>query len=156
MKNNSVEIKAENSFSNVANELILELTKELAIRYEFTYDGSGAFQPDDVLGEKAGFFVVWHCGNPIGCGALRPLFENEIVEIKRMFVKHEYRGNGIAKLLLKKLEETAIQMGYIKIWLETGDRQPEAIQLYEKSGYSRIPDYGNYKENLHNNSLRKY
>ena len=72
-----------------------------------------------------------------------------------MFVKHEYRGNGIAKLMLKKLEETTIQMGYNKIWLETGDRQPEAIQLYEKSGYSRITDYGNYKENLHNNSFGK-
>ena len=80
---------------------------------------------------------------------------NEIVEVKRMFVKQEYIGKWIAKLLLEKLEVTAIQMGYSEIWLETGDLQPEAIQLYEKCGYSRITDYGEYKENLHNNSFEK-
>ncbi|NOR73739.1 MAG: hypothetical protein GQ525_01135 [Draconibacterium sp.] len=56
---------------------------------------------------------------------------------------------------MEKLEVTAIKMDYSKIWLETGDLQPEAIQLYEKSGYSRITDYGNYKENLHNNCFEK-
>ncbi|MBT3385687.1 MAG: GNAT family N-acetyltransferase [Prolixibacteraceae bacterium] len=148
-------IKKENPFSEVSTVLIRELSKELAKRYEFTYDGSGGFQPEDVTVEKAAFLVVWINEEPIACGAVRPLFENEIAEIKRMFVKPEFRGNGIARLLLKKLESLAVEMGYKKIWLETGDRQPEAIRLYENTNYSRIINYGNYKENLHNNCFEK-
>lgn len=148
-------IKKENPFSEVSTALIRELSKELAERYEFIYDGSGAFQPEDVAVEKAALLVVWLNGKPVGCGAVRPLFENEIVEVKRMFVKPDFRGKGIARLLLKKLELVAAEMGYKKVWLETGDRQPEAIRLYENTNYSRIINYGNYKENLHSNSFEK-
>ena len=148
-------IKKENPFSVVSTALIRELSKELAERYEFTYDGSGAFQPEDVAVEKSVFMVVWFNGKPIGCGAVRPLFANEIVEIKRMFVKPEFRGKGIARLLLTKLESVATEMGYKKVWLETGDPQPEAIRLYENANYSRIINYGNYKENLHSNCFEK-
>ena len=148
-------IDKENPFSDVSTVLIRELTKELAERYEYMYDGSGAFQPKDVSVEKATFMVVWFDGKPIGCGAVRPLFENEIVEIKRMFVKPEFRKKGIARLLLTKLESVVAELGYKKIWLETGDRQPEAIRLYETAGYSRINNYGNYKENLHSNCFEK-
>ncbi len=72
-----------------------------------------------------------------------------------MFVNPDFRGKGIARLLLKKLELVAAEMGYKKVWLETGDRQPEAIRLYENTNYSRIINYGNYKENLHSNSFEK-
>ena len=54
------------------------------------------------------------------------------------------RGKGIATAILKELENWAFELGYAKCVLETGKRQPEAIALYEKSGYKRIPNYGKY------------
>ena len=61
-----------------------------------------------------------------------------------MFVEPEARGRGIARLILRKLEELAREFQYDTLILETGNRQPEAIRLYEASGYHRIPRYGRY------------
>ena len=150
-----ITIEKTDPFSETAGILIKELSAEISARYNFADDGSGAFQPEDVTGEKALFLVAHFNNQPAGCGALRPLFKNEIAEIKRMFVKPDFRGKGIAKYLLQELENKGKEMGYDKIWLETGDRQPEAIDLYKKAGYSRIPNYGIYKENLHSNCFEK-
>jgi len=54
------------------------------------------------------------------------------------------RGRGIAQMALAELEKWAAELGYKKCILETGKRQPEAIRLYEKSGYKIIPNYGEY------------
>lgn len=80
---------------------------------------------------------------PVGCGAFKP-FEDETVEIKRMYVLPEKRGQGIAAELLKELENWAAEIGFRATVLETGKKQPEAIRLYEKSGYESIPNYGQY------------
>lgn len=82
--------------------------------------------------------------NPIGCGAFKEISENT-VEIKRMFVAPSHRGNGYAVQILEKLELWAQSMNYSTSVLETGKRQPEAIRLYEKCGYLKIPNYGQYK-----------
>jgi putative acetyltransferase len=79
----------------------------------------------------------------IGCGAFRPYDESK-VEIKRMFVLPEYRGHGIAMKILQELELWAAELNYREYILETGKRQPEAIHLYQKAGYSIIPGYGQY------------
>jgi GNAT superfamily N-acetyltransferase len=81
--------------------------------------------------------------NPVGCGAFREL-ENREVEIKRMFVQPDYRGRGISKLILQELEKWAKERSYINAKLETGDKQPEAISLYQKAGYIRIANYEPY------------
>lgn len=80
----------------------------------------------------------------LGCGAFKHL-DHEAVEIKRMFVVDEERGHGIASLVLKELEIWAAQEGYKKCRLETGKKQPEAMQLYRKKGYLNIPNYGPYE-----------
>ena len=85
---------------------------------------------------------------PIGCGAFKE-FERDKVEIKRMFVKPEYRGKGIGIKILRELELWAWELGYSACVLETGKKQPEAIRLYEKAGYIRIKNYGQY-ENVAN------
>jgi ribosomal protein S18 acetylase RimI-like enzyme len=54
------------------------------------------------------------------------------------------RGRGFSKLILAELERLAREAGYVTAWLETGDRQPEAIGLYERAGYRRIPNFGIY------------
>jgi GNAT superfamily N-acetyltransferase len=62
-----------------------------------------------------------------------------------MFVKPEFRGRGISRQILSELEKWAAELGYKKSVLETGDRQNEAIHLYHHSGYTEIPNYGNYE-----------
>jgi GNAT superfamily N-acetyltransferase len=79
----------------------------------------------------------------VGCGAFRS-FTTETVEIKRMYVRPEYRGRGIASFVLTGLEAWARESGYSGCVLETGYNQPEAIALYKKSGYQVIPNYGPY------------
>ena len=78
------------------------------------------------------------------CGALKH-YSDKIVEIKRMFVQESDRGKGIASLVLKELENWAQELNYEKCILETGENQPEAINLYIKNNYSKIPNYGPYE-----------
>ena len=80
----------------------------------------------------------------VGCGAIKE-FDSDSVEVKRMYVSPETRGQGIASLLLKELEEWATELKYKNCILETGKRQPEAIALYSKNEYQVIPNYGQYK-----------
>lgn len=79
----------------------------------------------------------------VGCGAIKE-YEPGTMEIKRMFVKDEYRSKGIATLVLLELEKWTQELGYSKCILETGVKQPEAIRLYTKNNYSVIPNYGQY------------
>ena len=93
--------------------------------------------------------VVCYVDNkPIGCGAFKA-FDQQKVEIKRMFVKPEYRGHGIGLNILKELELWAAELNYPQCILETGKKQPEAIRLYQKAGYAIIKNYGQY-ENVEN------
>jgi putative acetyltransferase len=79
----------------------------------------------------------------IGCGAFKK-HENNIVEIKRMFVHPDFRGKGISKLILDELENWAIQLENNQFILETSVKLETAIGLYQKSGYLSIENYGQY------------
>ncbi len=79
----------------------------------------------------------------IGCGAFKK-YDDIKAEIKRMFVLPQYRGHGIGLNILKELELWAAELKYAECILETGKKQPEAIRLYQKAGYSTIPSYGQY------------
>ena len=139
-----ITVLIENPHSTDALLLIERLSAELGARYGD--DGSGAFSPDDIL-VPGGAFVIARLGaEPVGCGALRPLKEG-VGEIKRMFVEPRARGRGIARKILRELEAIAEGAGYAAVWLETGTLQPEAISLYETSGYKRIDCYGQYVDN---------
>lgn len=87
--------------------------------------------------------VLYFNGKPVSCGAIKP-FDTVSMEVKRMYTLPEFRGKGIASVVLKELEAWAHQLGYARCVLETGKRQPEAIQLYLKNGYLKIPNYGQY------------
>ncbi len=81
--------------------------------------------------------------HPVGCGCFKQ-FDKNAVEIKRMFVKPEHRGTGIATRILSELETWAAGLGFSRSVLETGKKQLEAINLYKKSGYAQIENYGPY------------
>lgn len=87
--------------------------------------------------------IAYENNTAAGCGAFKP-FDSDSVEIKRMYVVPQHRNKGIAAEVLKELELWAKEEGYTSTVLETGMKQPEAIRLYEKCGYSRIPNYGQY------------
>ncbi len=88
--------------------------------------------------------VCYHNHNPIGCGAVKPYDKNR-AEVKRMFVLPGYRGQGVGAAILHALEIWATELNYSACILETGKKQPEAIRLYQKEGYTIIENYGQYK-----------
>ena len=82
-------------------------------------------------------------GAPLGCGALRRI-GTETYEIKRMYVRPAARGRGLGAAILRALEAEAVALGASLLCLETGPRQPEALALYERAGYRRVPCIGPY------------
>ena len=101
---------------------------------------------DELMIPGAVFVVARRNGQAVGCGAIRPL-ETGVAEVKRMFVVADARGHGIGHAVLSQLETLAREMGYAKLRLETGLKQPEAITLYKKAGYGPYPCYGPYATN---------
>lgn len=92
-----------------------------------------------------GLFLVGHVdGDPVACGGWR-IMEPGLAELKRMYVAPERRGQGLSRVLLAALEDEARAAGIERLRLETGSRQPEAIGLYETSGYARIEKFGVYR-----------
>ncbi|NML66914.1 GNAT family N-acetyltransferase [Hymenobacter sp. RP-2-7] len=87
--------------------------------------------------------VAYADGQPVGCGAFKE-FEAGAVEIKRMYVAPTQRRQGVAQAVLSELERWATKLGYATAVLETGRRQPEAIALYQRSGYHLTANYGQY------------
>lgn len=87
--------------------------------------------------------VYYFEDKPVACGAIKEN-GNDAMEVKRMFTLPEYRGKGIAGKLLAELESWATELGAKRVVLETGKKQVEAVRLYERSGYCRIPNYGQY------------
>ena len=89
--------------------------------------------------------VIAYDGNvPVGCAAFK-LFADKIAEVKRVFVKKEYRGKGVAKELIVLLEKRAKEKDFSYLVLETGRALLEANALYQRLGYSLIENYGQYK-----------
>jgi putative acetyltransferase len=82
---------------------------------------------------------------PVGCASFK-LYENNVAEVKRVFVKKEFRGKGISKALMSLLEKRAAEQGFCKLVLETGAPLVEAIRLYNRLGYLVIENYGQYKD----------
>lgn len=132
-------------------ELVALLDAELAERDGDEHPFYAQFNKIDLIRHAV---VATVDGEAVGCGAYKP-YEGGIVEIKRMFVRPRGRGKGIAVAVLDELERWAREEGYSSAVLETGFKQPEAIRLYEKSGYVRIPNYGQYAGVANSLCMRK-
>jgi len=83
-------------------------------------------------------------GHPIGCIGVRR-HEDQVGEVKRMYVRPEHPRRGHARALLVAAEDRARELGYTALILETGEPQPEAMTLYVSHGYRRIPGFGHYR-----------
>lgn len=82
---------------------------------------------------------------PVGSASFKK-YDDECAEVKRVFVKQEYRGKGISNKLMELLENTAREQGIRYFVLESGEPLVAAMALYKKIGYKIIPNYGQYKD----------
>ena len=126
-----------------ATALIAELEAYLEPLYP--RESRHGFSVEKLIAEGVAFFLIRNDGAPASCGGIK-LFGTEYGEIKRMYVRPQFRGRGFAKLMLNHLADYARSHGVGTLRLETGIHQHEAIALYEQMGFEQIPPFGEYKE----------
>jgi putative acetyltransferase len=107
-------------------------------------DGDGPHLHVDELAGPLGLFLVARVQGDIAGGiGLRSIGEQALHfgEIKRLWVRPDLRRGGIAVSLMDEIEIRARTLGYLRLYLETGPRQPEAVALYASIGWDRIENY---------------
>jgi len=139
----TVVINAERPDSRDASALIEELDEVLDPLYPS--ESRHGFSIEKLIQDNVAFFVVREDGKPAGCGGVK-LFGTEYGEVKRMYVRPEFRGAGLGRKMLRHLEDYARKKGVAILRLETGIYQSEAIGLYERFGFERIGPFGEYQE----------
>ncbi len=139
----SVTITPERPDSADAILLISELEAHLEPLYPS--ESRHGLNVEQLLAEDVAFFLLRSDGAPASCGGVK-LVGAEYGEVKRMYVRPRYRGFGFGKLMLRHLEDYARAHGVGLLRLETGIHQREAISLYERMGFHRIPPFGPYTD----------
>ena len=131
----------------------MALIDEVQAEYVVRYGGRDDTPLDHLMFEppEGSFFVAYLDGRPVATGAWRrsgvaAFGTTATAEIKRMYVVPAARGQGLARRMLAHLERSAAEHGAEALVLETGLAQPEAIALYESSGYTPVPAFGYYKD----------
>jgi len=136
-------IVAERPDTSDALTLIAELESYLVPLYPS--ESRHGYSVEKLLREGVAFFVMREDVVATGCGGAQ-LFGTEYGELKRMYVRPQFRGLGLGKLMLNHLADYVRQKGVGVLRLETGIYQEEAIGLYEGFGFQRIPPFGAYIE----------
>jgi GNAT superfamily N-acetyltransferase len=121
--------------------LVQLLDKDLAIRDG--EDHSFYNQFNSITSIKHAL-VAYEEDVPVACGAIKN-YDPQSMEVKRMYTHPDHRKKGIASAVLSELEQWAAELGISRCVLETGKNQPEAIAMYQRCGYHRIPNYGQYE-----------
>lgn len=131
----------------------MRLIDEVQAEYVVRYGGPDETPLDPLMFEPpaGSFFVGYVDGLAVATGAWRrsgvwALGTGSTAEIKRMYVAPAVRGRGLARRMLAELETSAATYGFEALVLETGIHQPEAIGLYETSGYRPVPPFGHYRD----------
>ncbi len=123
----------------------IALIDELQTHLESFYppESRHGFSVERLIAESVAFFVLRADGRPAGCGGIK-LFDREYGEVKRMYVRPQFRGAGFGKAILDHLAGYARANGVTVLRLETGIHQKAAIRLYESEEFRRIPPFGSY------------
>ena len=133
-------IKRTDSSNTDFQNLVRHLDADLSVRNGDDHEFFNQFNKIDMI---RNCLVAYIDGIPAACGAFKKLSE-ETVEIKRMYTNPEFRKRGLATALVQELEIWAKESGFKKAVLETSAEQNEALSVYEKSGFYRIPNYEPY------------
>jgi putative acetyltransferase len=139
----TVTITPERPDTADAQALIAELEGELAPFYPS--ESRHGYSVERLRAESVAFFLIREDGVPAGCGGIQ-LVGTKYAEVKRMYVRPQFRGLGLARRMLNHLADYAQRHGVHILRLETGIHQRDAIRLYEGMGFQRIPPFGEYKE----------
>lgn len=126
-----------NDFKMLVAELDLHLT-------EFYGEQQDFFDKYNNVDAIKNVIIIYDNDIPIGCGGIKE-YTNLIMEIKRMYTKPDYRGQGIASNILSALENWATELGYTSTILETLKAKESVISMYKKNGYEIIPNYGQHE-----------
>ncbi len=137
-----IKLQRTNSDNEDFRLLIAELDKELWSRYE---DRQAIYDKHNIIENNKNVLLAYKDEIAVGCGCFKK-FDDQTVEVKRMYVKPKYRGQKIATSILDALEKWAMELNIFSTVLETGNKQQEAILLYGKSGYIVVEKYGPYKD----------
>jgi GNAT superfamily N-acetyltransferase len=134
----------------------VKLNDQVQLEYVERYGDDGDATPLDpsMFVPPRGLYLIAYDNRdqPLATGGWRTQDENPEgysdgdAELKRMYVIPEARGRGLARRILASLEDDARAAGRIRMVLETGDMQPEAIALYASSGYEPCAKFGYYRE----------
>lgn len=135
-----MKIQRTDSSGRDFQDLVQLLDADLAVRNGEDQAFYNQFNNIDVI---KNCIVVYVDETPAACGAFKK-FADDTVEIKRMYTHPDFRKRGLATAIVKELEKWANELNYKKAVLETSLEQNEALSVYEKSGYIRIPNYGQY------------
>jgi GNAT superfamily N-acetyltransferase len=124
----------------------IELITELEAHLEPLYprESRHGLNVERLLAEGVAFFLLRSDGTPAACGGVKLL--SEYGELKRMYVRPQYRGLGFGRLLLNHLADYTRAHDVSLLRLETGIHQRAAISLYERAGFQRIPPFGPYTD----------
>ena len=138
-----IEIRPARFADPEVQALVKQALADLGERYGSSGDDTPV-GPHDFDPPTGAFFVASDGDDLVGCAGWR--LHGSDAELKRMYTSPVARGRGLARKLLMVIEDSARAAGLHRVILETGDRQPEAIGLYESAGYERIEDFGFYKD----------
>lgn len=136
-----LELREEPYDGPAAATLVAQVQQEYVARYGGPDEAP--VDPDEFGPPDGRFLVGYLDGEPVACGGIRRL-DPHTAELKRMYVVPAARGRGLSRVVLGALEDLARRLGCRRVVLETGLRQPEAIRLYETSGYQPIEGFGHY------------
>ena len=128
-----------------ADPLVQHLVEQVQQEYVLRYGGrdEAVVEPAEFEPPLGLFLVAELDGAPAGCGGWRTVADGQ-AEIKRVYVDPAFRRRGLAQALVDALESSAAGAGHRSIVLNSGNRQPEALALYEAAGYGPVPGYGPY------------
>jgi len=140
-----VQLVATRLDSPLAAPLVVALERELMVRYDDDGAPGKPLDPDAFAPPAGAFLVARYDGRPAGCGGLRTVGDG-VGELKRMYVDPAVRGRGVARRLLAGLEDAGRALGFSRLLLETGTKQPEALALYASAGWERAEPYGEWRD----------
>jgi GNAT superfamily N-acetyltransferase len=122
------------------------LIEELEAHLEPLYPSKSrhGYSVEKLIQQGVAFFVIRDNGTPAGCGGVQ-LYGTDYGELKRMYVRPQFRGLGYGRLMLDHLTDYARSRGVGVLRLETGIHQHAAIALYEETGFQQIPPFGEYQ-----------
>ena len=124
-----------------ASDLLAEMRVELNDVYAtFSRLDNPPLRPDELRAPDGAYVVGYEGDDAVAGGGLRKLRDG-VAEIKRMYVRPRARSRGVARALLRALEDEARELGYAAVCLDTGPKQLHGLALYRSAGYVEVPRY---------------